>query len=63
MYIHVFFKIDAVVSFENTDISKSESTGHVELTVLLSQSVPFEANLTLHAKDDTAKSKLYSASN
>ena len=51
------------MSFETNKASENESTGHVELTIVLSQSIPFEASLTLHAIDDTTTSKLYSANN
>ena len=49
--------------FKNTNTSEPESTGHVELAVVLSQSLPFKANLTLRAIDDTATGKLYSTNN
>ena len=44
---------EATVSFESTKYEVEEGVGHVELTLALSQAVPFNTSLEIQTIDDT----------
>ena len=47
----------ATVSFESTTYEVEEGDGHVELTLELTQAVPFNTSLELQTIDDTTTSE------
>ena len=51
------------MSFESIKCEVEEGVGHVELTLALSQAVPFNTYLELQTIDDTATGKLCSVKN
>ena len=52
-----FFILEADVSFKEERYEVEEGDGHVELTLVLSQAVPFETSLELQNIDDTTTSE------
>ena len=47
------FTSETTVSFESTRYEIEEGDGHVELTIALTEAVPFHASLELQTIDDT----------
>ena len=44
--------LESTVSFESTEYVTEEGDGHVELTIALTEAVPFNASLELQTIDD-----------
>ena len=51
--VRSFFTLESIVSFETTRYEVEEGDGHVELTIALTEGVPFHASLELQTIDDT----------
>ena len=53
-----FVILESIVSFESTRYEVEEGDGHVELTIALTEAVPFNnTSLQLRAIDDTTASE------
>ena len=54
-----FVILESTVSFESTRYDIEEGDGHVELTIALTEAVPFNnTSLVLRAVDDTTKGEV-----